>query len=73
VLYRKRDGARRLHEHGVFARFRYNDLKEAARDCGGRGPLCKLIGVEGWGGGVLGWCGGAQELTRWVAELAMTK
>jgi hypothetical protein len=37
VLYRKREGARRLHEHGVFARFRYNDLKEAARDCGGRG------------------------------------
>src|SRR5271165_2215470 len=30
-LYRKRDGARRLHEHGVLARFRYNDLKEAAR------------------------------------------
>jgi hypothetical protein len=29
-LYRKREGARRLHEHGVFARFRYNDLKEAA-------------------------------------------
>jgi hypothetical protein len=25
-LYRKREGARRLHEHGVFARFRYNDL-----------------------------------------------
>jgi hypothetical protein len=23
-LYRKREGARRLHEHGVFARFRYN-------------------------------------------------
>jgi len=22
--------AKRLHEHGVFARFRYNDLKEAA-------------------------------------------
>ena len=22
----------RLHEHGVFARFRYNDLKEAACD-----------------------------------------
>ena len=31
VLYRKRDGARCLHEHGVLARFRYNDLKEAAR------------------------------------------
>jgi hypothetical protein len=24
--------AMRLHEHGVFARFRYNDLKEVARD-----------------------------------------
>ena len=30
-LYRKRDGAKRQHEHGVLARFRYNDLKEAAR------------------------------------------
>jgi hypothetical protein len=37
-LYRKREGARRLHELGVFARFRYNDLKEAARGCGGRRP-----------------------------------
>jgi hypothetical protein len=25
-LYRKREGARRMQEHGVFARFRYNDL-----------------------------------------------
>jgi hypothetical protein len=38
VLYRKRDEARWVREHGVFARFRYNDLKGAARDCGGRGP-----------------------------------
>ena len=30
MLYRKREGARHIHEHGVFARFRYNDLKEAA-------------------------------------------
>jgi hypothetical protein len=30
-LHRKRDGAKRLHEHGVLARFRYNGLKEAAR------------------------------------------
>jgi hypothetical protein len=30
-LYRKREGARRLHEHGMLARFRNNDLKEAAR------------------------------------------
>ena len=28
-----------MHEHGVFARFRYNDLKVAARGCGGRGPM----------------------------------
>src|SRR5580765_6097335 len=30
--------ARWMRERGVFARFRYNDLKGAARDCGGRGP-----------------------------------
>jgi len=42
-LYRKREGARRLHEHGVFARFRYNDLKEAARGCGGRGSYANSM------------------------------
>jgi hypothetical protein len=26
-MYRKREGARRMHEHGLFARFRYDDLK----------------------------------------------
>jgi hypothetical protein len=35
---------------GVMARFRYNDLKEAARGCGGRGPYANSIegrsGVE---------------------------
>jgi hypothetical protein len=36
-LYRKREGARHIHEDGVFARFRYNDLKEAARGGGRRG------------------------------------
>src|SRR4249920_2862225 len=36
VLYRKREQARCAHEHGV-GRFRYSDLKEAARGCGGRG------------------------------------
>src|SRR5437879_7517167 len=47
-LYRKREGARRMHEHGVFARFRYNDLKEAARDCGGRGPYANsMVGRSG--------------------------
>jgi hypothetical protein len=31
VLYRKRELARRGHEHGGSARFRYSDMKEAAR------------------------------------------
>ena len=42
VLYRKRESASSTHEHGVFARFRYNDLKVAAGGCGGcglRGPI----------------------------------
>jgi hypothetical protein len=42
-LYRKREGARRMQEHGVFARFRYNDLKGAGRDCGGRGRYANSI------------------------------
>ncbi len=49
-LYRKREWARRMHEHGEFARFRYNDLKEAARDCGGCGryanSMVRRSGVE---------------------------
>jgi len=36
--------ARRVHEHGVFARFRYNDLKEAARDLRRTRALCKFNG-----------------------------
>jgi hypothetical protein len=56
----------------VIARFRYNDLKEAAV-IAADGALCKLNGVEGWRVGELGWCGGAQQLTGWVAKLAMTK
>jgi hypothetical protein len=31
VLYRKREFAIGVHEHGGIARFRYSDLKEAAR------------------------------------------
>jgi len=50
VLYRKRERARCTHEHGVFVRFRYNDLKEAARGCGGRGhyanSMVRQSGVE---------------------------
>jgi hypothetical protein len=48
VLYRKREEARRGHEHGVFARFRYNDLKEAGRGCGGRGRYANsMVGKSG--------------------------
>jgi hypothetical protein len=48
VLYRKREQARRVHEHGVFARFRYNDLKEAERGCGGRGHYANsMVGRSG--------------------------
>jgi hypothetical protein len=48
VLYRKRELARRRHEHGVFACFRYNDLKEAACGCGGCGPYANSkVGQRG--------------------------
>ena len=46
MLYRKHERARRRHEHSVFARFRYNDLKEAARGCGGCGPYANSIGGQ---------------------------
>ena len=39
MLYRKCKGSRRLHEHGVFARFRYNDLKEAPTIAADAGPM----------------------------------
>jgi len=39
VLYRKRECASCTHEHGLFARFRYNDLKEDAGVCGGSGLM----------------------------------
>jgi hypothetical protein len=32
-----------------------------------------LNGVERWGADVVEWCGGGQQVTRWVAKLAMTK
>jgi hypothetical protein len=48
VLYRKREEARCEHEHGVFARFRYSDLKEDVCDCGGRGSMqIQLLGRNG--------------------------
>src|SRR5215472_185730 len=38
-LYRKRERARSGQGHAVYARFRCSDMKEAARDCGGRGLM----------------------------------
>ncbi len=38
VVSEARFSRRGGREQGVLARFRYNDLKEAARGCGGRGP-----------------------------------
>ena len=50
VLYRKPEAARSRHEHGVFACFRYNDLKVAVGDCGGcglmAGPGLTTMGIE---------------------------
>jgi hypothetical protein len=70
-LYRKREEARRAHEHGVFARFRYNDLKEAARDCGGRGPLCKLNGGRERRRGGRKLCRGARHPRRCAVKVAV--
>jgi hypothetical protein len=56
VLYRKRESASSTHEHGVFARFRYNDLKEDAGVCG-RGGLVAM-GIQSFRPSVSYWfCG----------------
>ena len=39
MLYRKRELARRRHEHGGIARFRYSDMKEAARFAADAGAM----------------------------------
>ena len=39
MLYRKRELARRGHEHGGIARFRYSDMKEAARFAADAGAM----------------------------------
>ena len=44
VMYRKRARASRFHPHSsADARFRYIDLKGAARGCGGRGPYANSM------------------------------
>ena len=39
MLYRKREFAMRVHEHGGLARFRYSDLKGAARFAADAGAM----------------------------------
>jgi hypothetical protein len=47
-----------VHERGLFARFRYSDLKEAVGGCGGRGHMgIEWNGME-WNGGVVSRCAG---------------
>ena len=53
MLYRKRDEAKACAELGVIARFRYNDLKEAAAIAADAGPMQ----IE-WSGEVAWRCAG---------------
>src|SRR6266849_6279963 len=62
VLYRKRERARCTHAHSGVARFRYSDLKEAARGCGGRGRYANSI--EGRVGLVMQWGCAAERKTQ---------
>ena len=73
MSYRKRGQARHDHEHGVFARFRYDDLKEAGRGCGGRGPLCKFNGGKERCESPRGLCYSAPYMTWCAKRLAMKK
>jgi len=57
----------------VFARFRYIDLKEAARGCGGRGPLWELNGVEWCCEGTPGLCGRARQTAPGAWKVAGAK
>jgi hypothetical protein len=62
--------AMRLHEHGVFARFRYNDLKEAARDLRRTRALCKFNGGKERRRAVPGLCCRARDVTVCRRKLA---
>ncbi len=55
--------AMRLHEHGVFARFRYNDLKEAARDLRRTRALWEFNGGKERRRAVPRLCRGARHVT----------
>ena len=65
--------ARHMQEHGVFARFRYNDLKEAGPRLRWTRSLCKFNGEKERRGVVLRLCGGARSLTVGVRRQAVAK
>ena len=67
-LYRKRERAKHLHEQGVFARFRYNDLKEAVRFAADAGVM-QIELRKGRFGGVPGIRRKAQHPTRREEQL----
>ena len=71
VLNRKREKGNACTERGVFARFRFNDLKEAARRR--MRALCKLNGAKGRRCGASGLCGGAQQMIRRAWKLAIAE
>lgn len=64
-------GGKARTERGVFARFRFNDLKEAARRR--MQALCKLNGAKGRRRGGSGLCGGAQQMIRRARKLAIAE
>jgi len=59
----------RLHAHGVFARFRYNDLKEAARDLRRTRALCKFNGGKERRRAVPRLCCRARHVAVWGRKL----
>src|SRR5258708_1871856 len=64
-------GGKACTERGVFARFRFNDLKEAARRR--TRALWKLNGAKGRRRGASGLCGGAQQMIRRARKLAIAE
>jgi hypothetical protein len=52
-----------VHECGLFARFRFNDLKGAARVLRQTQTLWRLYGGKGWRRGAAEMGGGVQPIT----------
>jgi hypothetical protein len=57
----------------VFARFRYNDLKEVARDLRRTRALCKFNGGKERRRAVPRLCGGGQQMIRRARKLSIAE